>query len=573
MRHAVFQPVRLPDVVWSSADTRELLRERRVGQLFLLAKKHAGAGQARIAAATGLNQGEVSRIQRGDRWVTAIDVLERIADGLAMPDAARILLGLAPATWVEHTAQVVPAQLPPVVPGFVGRAAELAWLKEQRDAGCVLVTGPGGMGKTALVVAWAHRVDFPDGQLYVDMRDVDPADALAGFLRALGAPVPPTLPERTAQFRSALAGKQMLVIIDDAPGAEQVRPLLAGGGCLVVVTSRDPLDDLVVREGTTPLRLGPLPADEALDLVVRVAGRRQVEADPAAANELAEQAGRVPLALRAAAVRLGDQEEPPRTRWPLLLGVFGPCALAAAAGIAGLSDVVDRATLHAVVATRGGQLAMLGLLVLAGCGVLLAPIARLARRRPPMAAGCLLGLGMTTVLTAVGRTPSGPPPLVDIVHLVSAGVWAAILAVAAITIKRLAGYAIGIPVAAVGTWFVVTRLLEHGTATNHTYGHLLISGSTLVFAALGVWIGRPRRPERHGSRRVTGPIVAAVVVLLATSSLAAIPGPRARHRAYDSVVYARHIESAVASSHTGREPIRLTAEAGCDTNPCSWSPV
>src|SRR3954470_17256675 len=131
MQHALVQPVRLPDAVWTSEQTRELLRTRRVGELFLLAKKHAGASQARIAAATGLNQGEVSRIQRGDRLVTAIDVLERVADGLAMPDPARVLLGLAPV----HPGQplVVPAQLPPVVSGFVGRARELAWLKEHRD--------------------------------------------------------------------------------------------------------------------------------------------------------------------------------------------------------------------------------------------------------------------------------------------------------------------------------------------------------------------------------------------------------------------------------------------------------
>src|SRR4051794_9353830 len=101
MRHETFQHVRLPDAVWCAPETRTALRDRRVGHLFLLAKKYAGASQARIAAATGLNQSEVSRIQRGDRLVTAIDVLERVADGFAMPDPARMLLGLAPTAWQD----------------------------------------------------------------------------------------------------------------------------------------------------------------------------------------------------------------------------------------------------------------------------------------------------------------------------------------------------------------------------------------------------------------------------------------------------------------------------------------
>src|SRR3954449_12683954 len=98
--------VRLPEAIWHSAEAETALRERRIGHLFLLAKKYAGASQARIAAATGLNQSEVSRIQRGDRLVTAIDVLERVADGFAMPDTARMLLGLAPTVWRDAGVRV-----------------------------------------------------------------------------------------------------------------------------------------------------------------------------------------------------------------------------------------------------------------------------------------------------------------------------------------------------------------------------------------------------------------------------------------------------------------------------------
>jgi hypothetical protein len=567
MQHAVFQPVRLPDPVWSSADTQELLRERRVGQLFLLAKKYAGASQARIAAATGLNQGEVSRIQRGDRWVTAIDVLERIADGFAMPDPARILLGLAPVGVIRP--RVVPEQLPPAVSGFAGRSAELAWLKDQ--SGCVVVSGPGGMGKSALAVAWAHQADFPDGRLYVDMRDTDPEDALAGLLRALGAQVPPTLRERTAEFRSLLAGRHMLVLLDDAVSADQVRPLLPGSpGCMVVVTSREPLGDLVVREGAIPLRLGPLPEDEALDLVTRVAGRRRVEADPAMAAAVVEESGRVPLALRAAAVRLGQEERrPAKVRWPVVAATVGVGALAVVAGVAGLSDVVDRVTLHAVVATRGGQLAVLGLLVLAGCAALLAPVARL---RPPVAAGCLLGIGCTTVVATVGRAPFGPPALVDTVRLTGAAVWVAVLLVTVVVVRNVAGYAICVPFAAAGSWLIVARLVGDGTATTQTYGRLLVAGSALVIAVLGMSTVRARRP-RTGGRTVPKPVIAAVAVLLATSVLASIPGPPARHRAYASVVYGRHIESHPVLAQSGSEPASLTVEAECATSPCSSSPA
>ncbi|MGP3979621.1 NB-ARC domain-containing protein [Streptomyces sp. KR80] len=591
MRQEGFLPVRLPAAVWSSEETRALLLDRRIGQLFLLAKKHAGASQARIAAATGLNQGEVSRIQRGERWVTAIDVLERIADGFAMPDPARVLLGLAPGDWapednpperaVPSPAVVVPAQLPPVVSGFVGRSTELGRLKEHRHAGCVVVTGPAGIGKTSLAVAWARAVipEFPDGQLYVEV--ADPADALAGFLRALGAEVPPTLPERTALFRSVLAGKRVLIVVDGAVSAAQVRPLLPGDHrCLVVVTSRDGLDDLVVREGAARLRLDPMPAQEALDLVVQVAGRRRVEEDPATAGELVDSAGRVPLALRAAAVRLagGTAEDPRSRRWPVLVGTLFALALAVIAGGAGLADVVDRATTHAVVATRNGQLALLRMLVLAGCGVLLPTIARSARRRPHLAAGCLLGVQLTTITAVVGRSPNGPPPLVDVVHLVGASVWMASLGitVAAILPAMRPGIAhsVALLVAVGGSWLLVNRLAGHGTATNQTYGQLLISGAALAFVILGLSVLRARRSRTPAGR----PHVMAVAVLLVTALLAAVPGPgatRARQRAYDSVVYGRDIECGFAGSQTGadQQSPRLTVEAECVRTPCSCSPV
>ena len=131
----------------------------------------------------------------------------------------------------------------------------------------ICVSGTAGVGKTALAVRWARRVRaaFPDGQLYVNLRGYDPgepvppADALAGFLRALGLAgqdIPPGADERAAAYRSLLDGRRMLVVLDNAASVEQVRPLLPGSpSCLVLVTSRDSLAGLVARHGARRLDL------------------------------------------------------------------------------------------------------------------------------------------------------------------------------------------------------------------------------------------------------------------------------------------------------------------------------
>jgi predicted ATPase len=129
------------------------------------------------------------------------------------------------------------------------------------------IGGTAGVGKTALAVQWAHEVAgrFPDGQLYVNLRGYAPdrpmstADALAGFLRGLGVPgqdIPPGEDERAARFRSLLAGRKLLVVLDNAGSVEQVRPLLPGSpSCAVLVTSRDSLAGLVARHGATRLEV------------------------------------------------------------------------------------------------------------------------------------------------------------------------------------------------------------------------------------------------------------------------------------------------------------------------------
>ncbi|MGI9002320.1 MAG: ATP-binding protein [Pseudonocardia sp.] len=175
-----------------------------------------------------------------------------------------------------------------------------------------MVSGTAGVGKTALALRWAQRArpSFPDGQLYVDLRGYDheqplsAGDALARFLRALGRSgldIPHELDERAAAYRSILAGRRMLVVLDNASTVEQVYPLLPGEStCRVVVTSRDSLPGLVARHGARRLELDLLPMSDAVALLRSLVGER-VSTDLAAANELVKRCAGLPLALRVAA--------------------------------------------------------------------------------------------------------------------------------------------------------------------------------------------------------------------------------------------------------------------------------
>jgi DNA-binding SARP family transcriptional activator/Tfp pilus assembly protein PilF len=236
-----------------------------------------------------------------------------------------------------------PRELPADVPAFTGRVAELAELDRlltgtvetstatpvsvntaaevtgssasaDRVPTAVIsaVSGTAGVGKTALAVHWAHRAAsrFPDGQLYVNLRGYDPGDpvtaaeALTGFLRALGVPgqdIPAEPGPCAAKYRSLLAGRRMLVLLDNAGHAEQVRPLLPGTpGCAMLVTSRDSLAGLVARDGATRLDLDLLPLEDAVSLLRELIGAR-ADAELNATAELAQQCSRLPLALRVAA--------------------------------------------------------------------------------------------------------------------------------------------------------------------------------------------------------------------------------------------------------------------------------
>lgn len=209
-----------------------------------------------------------------------------------------------------------PAQLPPVVPGFTGRRAELAALDaaaaaKQDTIAVLAVCGTAGVGKTALAVRWAHSVAgrFPDGQLHVNLQGFDPAgvlppeEALRGFLIALGVTddrVPGTLHAQVALYRSLTAGKRVLVVLDNARDAAHVRPLVpAGPGSTIVVTSRDDLVGLVARDGASRVRLDVLDVGEAVELLRLLVGDEV--AAPAEFEDLAAHCARLPLALRVAA--------------------------------------------------------------------------------------------------------------------------------------------------------------------------------------------------------------------------------------------------------------------------------
>ncbi|MFJ8546814.1 AfsR/SARP family transcriptional regulator [Streptomyces sp. NPDC093586] len=218
-----------------------------------------------------------------------------------------------------------PAQLPGDLPVFAGRAAESAWLSAASGAPgrpgpagapVMVIGGAPGVGKTTFAVHHAHRIasSFPDGQLFVNLCGfhphapaVEPGDALHGFLTALGVPaqrIPEDTDGRSTLFRSLLAGRRVLLVLDNARDEEQVRPLLpAGDGCLTLVTSRNRLPGLIAADGAKPLTLALPSRAEAHETLARRLGPERLAAEPDAAADIVRLCGRLPLALAVVAAR------------------------------------------------------------------------------------------------------------------------------------------------------------------------------------------------------------------------------------------------------------------------------
>jgi DNA-binding SARP family transcriptional activator/tetratricopeptide (TPR) repeat protein len=305
--------------------------ERRAGQLMLALYRCGQQAEAlRWFEQTRRHLAEELGADPGPQLRALHQQILRADPALALPETR-------PGGGSGSEAGSVPRQLPADVAGFTGRAAELAALDVllppasdgpgQRQAIAAVisaVSGTAGIGKSALAVHWAHQVAgrFGDGQLYVNLRGYDPgrpvtaADALAGFLRTLGVPghdIPAGEDERAARYRSLLAGKRMLILLDNAVDERQVRPLLpASRASLVLVTSRRQLAGLAAADGARLLSLDVLSHAEAVQMLAALLGAGRAAAEPAAVERIAGLCACLPLALAVAAARAAA-----RPRFPL----------------------------------------------------------------------------------------------------------------------------------------------------------------------------------------------------------------------------------------------------------------
>lgn len=316
------------------ADLEALAREHpfreRLTALRMLALHRAGRRAEALQAyresrkalgeELGIDPGRLLRrvheaVLRGDERLASVATESLDGDWVPSPE---------PRVEAGRAAAATPRELPADVAGFTGREGELRELEAARLGGedegipaapVVVISGMAGVGKTASAVHWARRIagDYPDGQLYLDLRGhsglpaLRPIEALTAMLRSLGldsGQVPAEPDQAAARLRTETAGKRMLVLLDDASSVEQVLPLLPGGpGSLVVVTSRRRLEGLVARHGAFLLDLAPLTPDEATGLLKSLMRIPRSEDRPEL-GELARRSGYLPLALRIASANL-----------------------------------------------------------------------------------------------------------------------------------------------------------------------------------------------------------------------------------------------------------------------------
>ncbi|TMM38894.1 MAG: tetratricopeptide repeat protein [Actinobacteria bacterium] len=304
------------------------------GQVVRSHRRRLGLTQEDLAGKTGLSVPSIGKIEAGRVAAPRQSTVRVLADafGLSGPERNRFHAAAADQGGEEPVGRSVPSQLPTDVSGFTGRERELreldgllALAKEpERPVVIAAVSGTAGVGKSALVVRWAHHVRkaFPDGQLYVNLRGfhpdgllLEPAEAIRDFLDALVVPpqrIPTGLSAQAALYRSLLANRRILVVLDNARDAEQVRPLLPGSSqCLVLVTSRNQLTPLVAAHGAHPITLDILPVEDARKLLAQRLGDDRVATEPDATTDMITACAQLPLALSIAAARARH------TRFPL----------------------------------------------------------------------------------------------------------------------------------------------------------------------------------------------------------------------------------------------------------------
>lgn len=306
------------------------------GALLRTYRTAAGLTQAALAERADLSEQAISALERGSRRRPRADTIKALGEALALSTEAMDRLYLAArvpkrssSAAARGPAGDVPRQLPPNLSDFTGRAAELTSLLQLLTTAdgapgtlrVAAITGMGGVGKTALAIHAAHlaAASFPDGHLYVDLRGygpgdpIAPAEALGLLLRTMGLEehtIPAATHETAALYRSHLADRRMLIVLDNANGAAQITPLLPGApGSAVLVTSRRALTTL---PGVRQITLAPMSEADSVELLSKVSGDSRVSPQSDAARSIVRLTGQLPLALRLIGARLAA-----RPTWPV----------------------------------------------------------------------------------------------------------------------------------------------------------------------------------------------------------------------------------------------------------------